>query len=365
MIQFLEYSAGGKRGGERFTARVHAILKARFGDITPLEYIERPPDLKNPIKAALSALKRVKDTAPDLVVADISSGIRNVLGVALQKYRKKYVIIIIQGQRMNYKFAYFPLIRLMVQLCESYLLRRADIVITNSNYMADFAGKKGHHKSNIIVARPGMAINLNERSEMPLVNKSKLIGLLLIGDCTRVKGIDYMVRALSHLKDLNIELNLAGSFSENSTYYKRIKRIIKDNNLIERVQFLGFLDKPKMEDIFARSRIYVQPSLSEGYGIAMAEALAFGLPVVASRVAAIPEMIEDGVNGILVPPKDPAALADAIRRLISDSELWDRIHRNNLAKAKTLPTWDDFDRTLERELIPEIERLTGLSSKRT
>lgn len=71
---------------------------------------------------------------------------------------------------------------------------------------------------------------------------------------------------------------------------------------------------------YARAALFVQPSFYETFGIACLEAMCFGLPVVATQVGGLPEVVEDGVTGILVPPNDPQALAEAVLSLLRDPE---------------------------------------------
>jgi glycosyltransferase involved in cell wall biosynthesis len=85
----------------------------------------------------------------------------------------------------------------------------------------------------------------------------------------------------------------------------------------DRVVFLGFRRDVPM--VLAALDLFVQPSIYEGFGLSLLEAMAAGLPVVASRVGGIPEVIEDGRTGVLVPPQDPAALAGAVVRLLGDA----------------------------------------------
>ena len=89
--------------------------------------------------------------------------------------------------------------------------------------------------------------------------------------------------------------------------------------LTNHVQFLGQVRE--VPALFAQARLYVLSSISEGVSLTLLEAMACGLPVVATRVGGTPEVITDGVNGLLVPPRDPAALASALLRLHGDEEV--------------------------------------------
>ncbi|MBI5230611.1 MAG: glycosyltransferase family 4 protein [Coriobacteriales bacterium] len=110
-----------------------------------------------------------------------------------------------------------------------------------------------------------------------------------------------------------------------------LERIAKKLGVQDRVHFLGFLEDPAP---FVRSLdLYVTPSLSEGISSASIEAMALGRPIAATRVGGIPEVVIDGVTGLLVEPGDPDALACAMNRLLDDSELAHRLSLDGLDRA--------------------------------
>jgi len=82
--------------------------------------------------------------------------------------------------------------------------------------------------------------------------------------------------------------------------------------------FIGPLGPDALAGLFSRASLFALPTLREAFGLAFLEAMAFGLPVVASRIEAVPEIVVDGETGLLVPPRHPAALADAIMDLLAD-----------------------------------------------
>ena len=103
--------------------------------------------------------------------------------------------------------------------------------------------------------------------------------------------------------------------------------------------------------------MFVLPSWAEGLPNSVLEAMAARLPVVATKVGGIPELIEDGVNGLLVPPKDPSALATAINRLLEDPALADKLAQGAQGRARA-----EF--SFER-LLSELDKLYGLRQTQT
>jgi glycosyltransferase involved in cell wall biosynthesis len=147
---------------------------------------------------------------------------------------------------------------------------------------------------------------------------------LRIGTVARlepVKGIDLLIKATPILLDSSA---LAGTPFELLVWGDGVKR----EELIHLIEEEGVTGKVRLEgttqdvyEFLAGLSIYVQPSRNEGMGRALVLAQAHGLPVVASRVCGIPDVVQDGESGILVDPEDPVALATAIESLILDAEL--------------------------------------------
>lgn len=123
-----------------------------------------------------------------------------------------------------------------------------------------------------------------------------------------------------------------------------------------RVRLLGHLDDEAwVAAAYREARLSVLPSEYEAFGLVLLESLAQGTPVVASRVGGIPEVVEDGRAGLLVPPRDPAALADALRRLWSDRELARRLGEYGRTVVVPRFTWDALAARLDalyREIVP-------------
>jgi glycosyltransferase involved in cell wall biosynthesis len=106
------------------------------------------------------------------------------------------------------------------------------------------------------------------------------------------------------------------------------------------VRLLGALPSDReVRAWYRRASIFCLPSIQEGFGIVFLEAMASGLPVVSTTATAIPEVVPDGRAGLLVPPRDPPALAAAIVRLLSDAALQERCRSFGLEQARRF-SWD-------------------------
>ena len=137
------------------------------------------------------------------------------------------------------------------------------------------------------------------------------------------KGVDVLLRAFELLapRHPNLELYLVGDGPLRQT----LEAQADAGGFRSRIRFLGQRPPPEVMTLLRTCRVFVLPSRSESFGIAALEALGCGAPVVASRVGGIPEFIEDGHHGLLVPPDDPEALAAGICRLLDDPGLARRL----------------------------------------
>lgn len=130
------------------------------------------------------------------------------------------------------------------------------------------------------------------------------------------KGLEILIQALSHIHpSMKFQLNIVG---EDWGGASSILDLAKKLGVEDRIKILGRLSRNELLRRYASADLFVLPSLFEPFGIALLEAMASGLPVVASRVGGIPEVIEEGKTGLLVPPSNAEELGAAIERLLSD-----------------------------------------------
>jgi glycosyltransferase involved in cell wall biosynthesis len=160
----------------------------------------------------------------------------------------------------------------------------------------------------IDAARPGPEV----RRELGLPVEAAVIGLVARLDHWG-KGHKELFEAMASLKEsYPVHTLLVGGGRRQD----EVKAVAADLGLAESVHFLG--PRQDVPDLLASMDIFVLPSYSEGVSLALLEAMATGLPVVASAVGSTPEVLADGVNGLLIPPRDAAALGEALARLLAD-----------------------------------------------
>jgi len=160
-----------------------------------------------------------------------------------------------------------------------------------------------------------------------------------VGHWTPRKGILEALAALGRVS-AGVTLDLVGEQGRDHAYAARVRAALRDPALKGRVRAHGRVSDAALAALYQDADALLLPSSHEGYGMVLAEALAAGLPIVATRVGAVPEVVRDGLEAELVAPGDVAALAQAIQRLVDSPA--DRAARSRLAleHAASLPSWD-------------------------
>jgi len=145
--------------------------------------------------------------------------------------------------------------------------------------------------------------------------------LVCVGRLSSLKGQDDLLRAAAILRDQDVLFRLA--LVGTGRLEKELRELCRSLDLEKQVLFAG--QRQDIPDVLAACDLVVQPSVSEALGSSILEAMAAAKPIVASSVGGIPELIQDGERGLLVPPRDPPALAGAIQRLLNERGLAERL----------------------------------------
>lgn len=147
--------------------------------------------------------------------------------------------------------------------------------------------------------------------------------ILLVGQLIPRKGGDVLLDALALVRERIPTVRLA--FAGNGSFEGALRAQVDRLGLGANVEFLGEISRTNMSAAYRSTKLIVIPSRSEGLPLVLIEALWLGVPVVASAVDGLPEVILDDVNGLLVPPENPRALADALLRMLLDTALYRRL----------------------------------------
>jgi glycosyltransferase involved in cell wall biosynthesis len=191
----------------------------------------------------------------------------------------------------------------------------------------------------------------------PAAKRDKVI--LYVGRQTAHKGLPYLIQAFTEFVRANgdYRLVLVGERLEGGIDLSLVK-LSKELGISNRVSFTGRLPEREVRSLMGSATCLVLPSLAESFGMAVLEAIASATPVVATNVGGIPDIVQHGLNGLLVQPADSHALAESIARIVSDSKLRRRLSENGKETCRKF-SWDKIaHRTLRvydqvcRDLTP-------------
>jgi glycosyltransferase involved in cell wall biosynthesis len=145
--------------------------------------------------------------------------------------------------------------------------------------------------------------------------------IVFVGRLSPQKGVATLLAAFAGLTTPGARLVLVGDGPDRDDLERQARRL----GVRDRIHVTGFVPHSRIPAVLASADLLVLPSVYEEFGTVLVEAMQVGLPAVASRVGGIPEVVEDGVTGLLVPPGDPRSLAAAIDRVLGDPELAQRL----------------------------------------
>ncbi len=230
---------------------------------------------------------------------------------------------------------------------ERRALAAAGCVVVAGDTLVEALVNYGVTRDRIAVVHPGA-------DRAPLAHGSEALRrhgefhLLSVATLNAGKGHDVLFRALAALPHRNWRLTCAGSLDRDPATVSRVRGLLRDADLEDRVSLAGELDAAGVAACYDRADLFVLATLSETHPLVIAEALARGLPIVSTTTGAIPDLVGRGADaaGLLVAPGDADAFADALSRVMSDGSLRDRLAEGARRMRDRLPTWDEAARRM-------------------
>jgi len=200
------------------------------------------------------------------------------------------------------------------------LVREASFVVTETNYSANRLKQEFPYALDKIVrVYNGLDLSIFKAA----VSEANPVRIISVGRLIEKKGWRYLIEACALLRDkgLSFDCRIAGDGPDEEA----LQHLIQQLRLNEQVHLIGPRSQSEIIGMFAESSLFVLPAIRDRHGdsdnlpTVLIEALASSLPIVATKVAGIPEIVEEGTNGLLVPEKDSKQLAFAIERLCHDA----------------------------------------------
>lgn len=188
----------------------------------------------------------------------------------------------------------------------------------------------------------------NRADERHAFGVTRRVAVALIGQITPLKGQEELIAAVARIAETrtDVEFLIVGEDGDpGAPFETRLRRRVRELGVESVVRFLGY--QSDLVGLLAAVDVVVVPSWNEAFSLVAAEAMAAGRPVVASNVGGLAEVVEHEVTGLLVPPRDAAALADAILRLAEDPALADHLGHHGKTSARRFARWPAIERVIE------------------
>lgn len=324
-----------RSGGYIFNFRMVEHLRTIGHDVGIIHYRTVPAGLADRrLSASRYILQRIRSSRPDLLIVGKSYPYMLLPRIFAMSGRMPvlYLMHHLEWRDTENRFR-----SLLYRKYVRWLLGAADHVWANSASTRSGIIDLGIESDRIRVVYPGF-----DRENIPLPDRAGRDGpvrLLCAGSISPRKAQYDLVSACALLEGADFTLTLAGSLTSDPEYALKVRDLAEGSGIAGSITFAGNLHREALIEAYLEADILVHPARWEAFGISIVEAMWFGLPVIASDVGGIPELVQDGVNGILIPRGNHVSLADAIGRLMADRRTRLRMGAESRRLAEGLNDW--------------------------
>ena len=225
----------------------------------------------------------------------------------------------------------------------SRIFTKADFIHTISNYLANFARDMGY-KGTLKVVPNAVDVKYfsQKHSEQEIEDLKKKLGkksgdkyLITVSRLVLKNAIDDVIKSLRDLPE-NVKFLVLGDGPD----LEKLQNLAKETGVEKRVMFSGQINNKEIPIYLEISDIFIRPSLTEGLGNSFLEAMAAGIPVIATSVGGIPDFLRDGETGIFCKVRDPQSIAEKVKLLFENNELKEKIIKNAKEMVTKNYDWD-------------------------
>jgi glycosyltransferase involved in cell wall biosynthesis len=288
------------------------------------------------VSAAADVVRPTERPRPDLTIAFFGVPGGPVAWVLRLRRGTPYIISLRGGDVPGFKWAPGTgLYHLLSAPAIRFLWRRAAAVIANGAGLRQLAERAAPGLSVPVVPN---GVDTVLHAPDPAAEKASMAGppeILLVGRLVHQKGADILLHALGMIRDLDFSVRIVGDGPDRHA----LERLAEEQNIAGRVAFTGWVPRENIADHYRRADIFAFPSRIEGMPNVVLEAMAYALPVVATDVDGNRDVLANGRTGLLVPTEDPALLAAALRRVLTEPSLRRRLGGAARAHVVHHHTW--------------------------
>lgn len=344
MLGLRDYSTGGYY----FNFKMVEALRQAGHEVDVVHFTKIPEKIRGSrIRTSLHVLRRVLKYRPDLIVISKSYSFMIPLRLLLS-IRKYPVLYLVHHLEWHDRSGDVSRARRSIV---RWFLSCGRKIWVNSLSTANDVVSLGIPEEKLCTIPPGF-----ERFELaPGSRMQRPVRILSVGAICPRKDQLTLVKACARLGNMDFHLLILGDETGDSGYSEAVRREADRDSLRGKVTFMGHISQADLHKMYNQSHILANLSHWEGYGIAVAEAMWAGLPVVAADAGAVPELVTHGVNGYLILPGNEEECTKYLRELIDNVILREKMSSSAHIKAENLFAWHDTG----REFVKLAEETAG------
>lgn len=333
-------------GGYGYDRRIAAGLRDSGWSV---EVVELDSSFPRPTRSALDHAARALAAIPDDTAVLIDGLALGAMPLEVERERSRLRLLAIVHHPLARESGIGLEVAKALEASERRALAAVRRVVVTSSATRDALASYGVGYHRVAVIEPG-----TDRVPVARGSGSPTLHLLTVGSLVPRKGHEVLIGALAQLRAENWCVTCVGSLDRHPETVERVRALIREHGLGERVSLVGEVEELEMAAYYDGADLFVLPTLYEGYGMAVAEALARGLPVISTATGAIGEMTAGA--SILVPPSDPDALAAALVQVMTIPGLRDRLAAGARVARERLPRWNEASRKMAEVVSVEFQR---------
>ena len=322
-----------RTGGYVYDARLCAGLPRHGWEVR----LQRLHDgFPQPDRAALEHADAVLAALPDQALVLVDGLALGAMPETLDAHYRRLRLLALVHHPLAAEAGLEAAVRVSLRDSERRALGRVrEVIVTSHRTARDLVADYGVDAARVTVIEPG-----TDRAALAPTRAGAPLTMLCVASLTPRKGHAVLLEALATLDGHDWRLLCAGSPHRDPSTAARLHEQVHRTGLDDRVEFLGEQDDATVDRLYAGADLLVLPTLHEGYGMVLAEALARGLPISSTTAGAVPDTVGPDA-GLLVAPGDAPAMAVALRRFMTEPRLRERLRAGALQRRGELPSWDD------------------------
>jgi glycosyltransferase involved in cell wall biosynthesis len=320
-----------RTGGYIYDKRMVAGLRSLGWSVVVREL---DPSFPRPSQAARADAVSAFESFPDAAVVLVDSLALGVIPEILERHARRLRIVALVHSPLAADVDLSSGEIARVAELEARAMRTARVVVLTGAAARPLISDYDIPASRVVVVEPGSDLAQSARG-----SGGSEVQMVCVATVNAGKGHVDLLAALAAVGSRAWRLTCAGSLTRHPETAAIVQGMVSGLQLTDRVSWVGDLDRDALETVYDRSDVFVLATRRETYGMAVAEALAHGLPVVSTATGAIPSMVANEA-GLLVSPGDTVALKNALSRVIEDPDLRCRLAEGARAARQRLPRWE-------------------------